>query len=81
MSRPEGGNGITLAGAAAERVFDPEATRAMGLALVGACWALGPASMSSDVKAHLARMIIDLAAQGERDPGRLRTGALRSVAS
>jgi len=51
----------------------------MGLALVGACWALGPAGKSSDVKARLALMILDLAAQGERDPRRLRTGALRSV--
>jgi len=68
-----------LAGMGAERVFDPEATRAMGLALVGACWALGPAGKSSDVKARLALMILDLAARGERDPKRLRTGALRSV--
>src|SRR5215472_8102540 len=43
-----------LAGMGAERVFDPEATRAMGLALVGACWALGPAGKSSDVKARLS---------------------------
>ena len=68
-----------LARMAAEKVFDPEATHAMGLALVGACWALGPAGKSSDVKVRLALMIIDLAARGERDPGRLRTGALRSV--
>lgn len=79
MSRPHAGNGFTRARATTERVFDPETTHAMGLALVGACWALGPAGKSSDVKARLALMILDLAAQGERDPRRLRTGALRSV--
>lgn len=77
MTRPEGG--IMPAAMAAERVFDPEATRAMGLALVGACWVLGPLGKSSDVKVLLARMILDLAARGERDAGRLRMGALRSV--
>ena len=77
MTRPEGG--IMPAALAAERVFDPEATRAMGLAMVGACWALGPLGKSSAVKVLLARMILDLASRGERDPGRLRIGVLRSV--
>jgi hypothetical protein len=79
MSEAEGGNGNCVGAVASELAFDPEATHAMGLALVGACWALGPAGKSNDVKRLLARMIIDHAAQGERDPSRLRTYALRSV--
>ncbi len=79
MNLPEGGSEIVRAPAATEAAFDPEVTHAMGLAFVGACWALGIAGKSSDVKARVALMIVDLAARGERDPGRLRMEALRSV--
>ncbi len=70
---------IARAPGAMDLAFDPEATRAMGVAFVGACWALGIAGKSSDVKARVALLIVDLAARGERDPGRLRTQALRAV--
>ncbi len=76
----EGGSGIALAPVAADRAFDPEAIHAMGLALVGACWALGSAGKVGEVKARIALSIVNLAAEGERDPARLRSAALRQVA-
>jgi hypothetical protein len=63
----------------ADRMFDPDATHAMGLAFVSACWALGPAGKSSEVKTRVALVIVDLAARGERNAARLRVGALRSI--
>lgn len=79
MSLLAGAATIGLAPTPTDRSFDPEATRAMGVAFLSACWALGPAGKSNEVKTRVALVIVDLAAQGERDPARLRTGALRSI--
>jgi hypothetical protein len=51
--------------------FDPETTRAMGLAFEIACAALRLEAQNTPAKEALAKQIIDLARQGERDPQRI----------
>jgi hypothetical protein len=48
--------------------FDPETTRAMGVALEMACVALRTGDCADDVKQAIANKIIALAKAGERDP-------------
>ncbi len=58
------------------KVFEPEATKAMGIAFEKACRTLG-LSLTPDVATHrVARVIIELAEVGECDPERLYQGAL-----
>ncbi len=61
----------------AEQAFDPEATHAMAVALVGARWILGAGSRSGESAIRLAQGIVEIATRGERDPWRLRAEAVR----
>jgi len=51
--------------------FDPEAVRAMTAAFDKACEALGLAKTHDAVTENLAKMIVERARTGERDPDRL----------
>jgi hypothetical protein len=79
MSTPRVGKTTLLAQIAAEQAFDPEATRAMGIAFDGACWALGLANKSSAPALSVAHRVVQFATIGERDPWRLRAEVLRSL--
>jgi hypothetical protein len=57
-------------------VFDDQATKAMGDAFDAACKDLDAAGQSSVVYEAIAKRIIEIAKSGERDPNRLRDGAL-----
>ena len=56
--------------------FDPETVEAMKTALDRAWAALGPEQQDELRRADLAQRILQAAAQGERDPDRLRDQAL-----
>ena len=56
--------------------FDPETTKAMGLAFDKARQQLGLSEKVDPVTQVLAERIIDLASAGERDPKRLQEHAL-----
>jgi hypothetical protein len=58
------------------KVFDPDVTRAMGVAFEKACRTLGLAPTSDPVTEAVAKVIIDLADAGERDPEHLYARAL-----
>jgi hypothetical protein len=58
------------------RDFDPDVTRAMGLAFAKACQTLGLAPTSDPATEAVATVIIDLADAGERDPEHLCRRAL-----
>jgi hypothetical protein len=58
------------------KVFDPETTRAMGIALEKACQTLGLSLTADAVTERVAKVIIALAEGGERDPELLCRGAL-----
>ncbi len=58
------------------RFFDPEHIAAMGIAFEKACGTLGLAPKPDAVTARVAKAIIELADNGERDPERLYAGAL-----
>ncbi|HUI98179.1 MAG TPA: hypothetical protein VLX44_20685 [Xanthobacteraceae bacterium] len=51
--------------------FDPEVTRAMGVAFERACGALGLADVTDSMTQVVAIKIIEVAMTGERDAGRL----------
>ena len=53
------------------RVFPPEVVKAMGLAFEKACRTLGLAPTSDRATEAVAKVIIDLADAGERDPALL----------
>ena len=50
------------------RAFDPEVTKAMGVAFQKACRTLGLAPTSDPATEAVAKVIIDLTDAGERDP-------------
>ncbi len=58
------------------KVFDPDLTKAMGVAFEKACRTLGLARTSDPVTEAVAKVIIDLAEAGERDPELLYRRAL-----
>jgi hypothetical protein len=58
------------------KVFDPDVTKAMGLAFEKTCRTLGLAQTSDPVTEAVARVIIALAEAGERDPELLYRRAL-----
>jgi hypothetical protein len=58
--------------------FDAEAKRVMGIAFEMTCVALR-INRTDPIAAIAARRIIELATGGERDPDRLRDGALNSL--
>jgi hypothetical protein len=58
-------------------LFDDQATKAMGEAFDAACKDLDEAGQSSVVYAAVAKCIIEIAKSGERDPSKLKDGALQ----
>jgi|ERR1700741_2919809 hypothetical protein len=58
------------------RVYDPEVTKAMGVAFEKACRTLGLAPTSDPATEAVAKVIIDLAEAGERDPEQLYRHAI-----
>jgi hypothetical protein len=59
--------------------YDPETVALLGTPLDEAWANLLPEQQAATDKRVLAKRILKLAAQGERDPVRLRTGALVEV--
>ena len=53
------------------KVFDPETTRAMGVAFEKACHTLGLSLTSDAMTESVAKVVIDLAEGGETDAERL----------
>ncbi len=51
--------------------FEPDVTRAMGVAFVDACASLGLLDRADPATELIAKKIIELAKQGERDPARM----------
>jgi hypothetical protein len=62
------------------KVFDPETTKAMGIAFEKACLKLGLAPTRDAVTESVAKVIITLAEGGETDPERLYERALAHFA-
>jgi hypothetical protein len=60
--------------------FDPETLLELRAVFDDVCAMLPAAQQSSDQKSAIAERILKLAAQGERDPHRLRDGALTRIA-
>ena len=58
------------------KVFEPETTKAMGIAFEKACRKLGLSLTRDAMTESVAKVIIDLAEGGESDPERLYHGAL-----
>jgi len=58
--------------------FDPDATRAMGVAFDDACRRLGLTDKADRATEIVARKIIEVAQRGERDPIRLADAVLKS---
>jgi hypothetical protein len=58
------------------KVFDPEATKAMGIAFEKACRYLGLSLRFDPATESVAKVIIELAEGGEHDPERLYQAAL-----
>jgi hypothetical protein len=54
-----------------EGSFDPEETRAMGVAFLNACQSLGLTDTADRMTKLVATQIIEAAKTGERDPVRL----------
>src|SRR5688572_16379149 len=52
--------------------FEPDAVKAMGIAFEDVCGALGLADTNDALRDLVARKVIELAQQGERDGDRLR---------
>jgi hypothetical protein len=59
------------------RVFEPETTRAMGVAFEKACRRLGLALTRDAMTERVAQVIVALAEDGESDAERLYEGAVR----
>jgi hypothetical protein len=65
--------------AAHDVAFGPDATRAMGAAFDKACRSLRDCSQAPVVREIIAKHIIDLARDGERDPDHLCDATLRDL--
>ena len=63
------------------KVFEPETTRAMGVAFEKACRRLGLSLTRDAMTESVAKVIIDLADAGETDAERLYRGALAHFGS
>jgi hypothetical protein len=63
------------------KVFDPETTRAMGMAFEKACRTLGLSLTRDAMTESVAKVIIDLAEAGETDAERLYQRALAHFGS
>lgn len=59
-----------------EGSFDPEATRAMGVAFATACQSLGLADTADPMTKIIALKIIEAATAGERDPAKLHEAVM-----
>jgi hypothetical protein len=64
---------------AADVAFGPDATRAMGAAFDKACRSLQDGDQANVVREIIAKRIIDLALDGERDPDHLCEASLRTL--
>jgi hypothetical protein len=71
-----GANQVPITPFLKSRVFDPDVTRAMGVAFEKACHTLGLAPTSDPATEAVAKVIIDLAEAGEHDPEHLYQRAL-----
>jgi hypothetical protein len=58
------------------QAFDPETIQVMGIAFEKTCRTLGLSLTADPVTEHVAKIIIELAQRGERDPERLFNGVL-----
>ncbi len=65
----------------AQDSFDPDATRAMGIAFERACQSLRLADITDPMTGLVAAKIIEAAAAGERDAVRLHEIVMRWAAS
>ena len=59
--------------------FDQEAIEAMSRAIVAACDAAGSKVGDDEATRRVAERVIDAAGDGERDPEKLKTAALRKL--
>jgi hypothetical protein len=59
--------------------YDPETIMLLRSVLDAAWNSLAPAQQACTSKSHLAESLLRLAARGERDPSRLRVGAIVEV--
>jgi hypothetical protein len=62
-----------------DTAFDPEVTHIMGQAFDKACQSLQELARPNIVKEALAKRILELAKNGERDPDRLCQQALKAL--
>jgi hypothetical protein len=59
--------------------FDPKTIKLLKAALDQAWLSLSPGQQAHTTKSYLAQRILKLAAQGERDPARLRRYAVATI--
>jgi hypothetical protein len=59
--------------------FDPEFLKAMNIAFDTACDALGLAKTHDAATEHLARIVVEQARTGERDPDKLCALTMRAL--
>ena len=59
--------------------FEPEVTRAMGIAFEQACERLGVAGRLDAVTERVAKQVIEAAREGYRDPARICERALQAL--
>ncbi len=59
-----------------EGSFDPDATRAMGIAFEKACQSLGLHDAADETTMQIAIRIIEAAKAGERDPAKLHEAVM-----
>lgn len=64
-----------------DRSFDPDATRAMGVAFENACQSLGLTDKTDAMTRLVASRIIEAARTGERDPVKLYEAVMLWVAN
>jgi hypothetical protein len=62
-------------------VFDPDTTRAMGVAFEDACHVLGLSDRTDPLTEIVAKKIIECAVLGEHDPVRLRDLVIKELKS
>jgi hypothetical protein len=78
-SKITGGVVMPIKGLLRSGVFNPEEIKVLSTAFEDTLRELGLADRSDPLTEIVAKKIIELAHQGERDPGRLREQAVRSL--
>jgi hypothetical protein len=71
-----GGSTLPITPFLQDYAFEPEVTRAMGIAFENACKSLRLSDIADPATEIVATKIIELAQSGERDPDRLCNGAV-----